>query len=167
MPLNEKQLELLQSGQLNNTTSNHSARLLQDAAQFDPSIVGKMKRWQEFYQPGGRENNLLDRLIAESQGGPESRLPEKVIFSAAQGDEAAITMMQADDQMRSVFTGELLGELDQAKFEKFRHDKRQKPAVIDGLLNEPKPAGGSLRQFGENIGKSRQDLLDALSTKPR
>lgn len=166
MPINAKQLELLQSGELNNTTSNHSARLLQDAAQFDPSIVGKMKRWQEFYQQGGRENNLLDRLIAEAQGGPEGRLPEQVIFSAAKGDQAAMNMVDADEMLRQTFTNELLGEMDKGKFEKFRHEKRQQPAILDGLLNEPKP-GGSLRQLGENIGKSRKDLLDALSTKPR
>ena len=114
-----------------------------------------MRRWQEFYQPGGHENNLLDRLIVEAQGGAPARLPESVHFAAAQGDANAVNALQADAMRRDQMLGELIGGLDPAKFERYR--AQQRAALESQLLQPTGPVAGALG--------ARRQLLDALNTR--
>lgn len=116
-----------------------------------------MRRWQEFYQPGGHENNLLDRLIVEAGGGAPARLPESVHFAAANGDPNAANALQADVMRRDQMLAELIGGLDQAAFERYRAQQRAAaaPALEGQLLNGP--VAGALG--------ARRQLLDALNTR--
>jgi hypothetical protein len=141
------------------TPSKYPTELLQSAAAFDPSIIDKMRRWQGFYQPGGREVQQLDRLIVEAQGGATARLPEAVHFAAAQGDESAINTLQAETLRRDQLLGELIGELDPAKFERFRAQQRAAAAgaLESQLLKPTGPVAGALG--------ARRQLLDALNTR--
>ena len=141
--------------------SKYPPELLQSAAQFDPSIVGKMKRWQEFYQPGGREVQQLDRLIVEAQGGAPARLPEQVMFAAAKGDPNAVNAVQAEAMRREQLLGELIGGLDGAQFERFRQGQRSRAqSDLSGQLLQPQ---GPF----DKAGAARQQLIDALATQPR
>ena len=137
--------------------SRYDAAALQQAAAFNPAILDQMRAWQGHYQPGGRENNLIDRLLVEAGGGPQARLPEQVIFKGAQGDENAVNAITGDVMLRDQMLGELFGGLDQVAFEKFKQGQRQGPPA-DQMLNPP----GSVRKFINNAGAARQNLLDAL-----
>lgn len=142
------------------TPSKYPPELLQSAAQFDPSIVGKMKRWQEFYQPGGHEVQQLDRLIVEAQGGAPARLPEAVHFAAANGDPNAVNAVQAEAMRREQLLGELIGGLDAGQFERFRQRQRSSTqSDLSGQLLQPEGAF-------EKAAAARRQLIDALATQP-
>ena len=138
--------------------SNYPPELLRSAAAFDPAVINRMNRWKVFYQPGGHENNLLDRLIVEAQGGAAARLPEAVHFAAAKGDERAMNAVGADARLRDALIGELIGEFDPAAFEKFKARQRATatPSLESRLLQPNGPVGKATT--------ARQQLLDALNS---
>ena len=143
------------------TPSKYPPELLQSAAQFDPQIIDQMRRWQGYYQPGGHENQQLDRLIVEAQGGAPARLPEQVMFAAAKGDEAAMNAVQSEAMRREQLLGELIGGLDAGQFERFRQGQRSRAqSDLSGELLQPQ---GPFNK----AAAARQQLIDALATQPK